>query len=104
MPLAFGTYYYQDNQGTWHEYTVTSNTSLDLSNNNVSITADDMKHATIKAYKQNGEELNDAFVVTGYSSNASNAYSTVQVRIEGQFKVADLQPITSGNPNSNNNK
>ena len=63
--------------------------SLDLVKEDVSITPEDMKGATIKAYNPAGEELDNAFVIDGYSSNASNAYSTVQVRIGGRFKVAD---------------
>ena len=54
----------------------------------MNITAEDMKHATIKAYDVNGNEVNNAFVIKGYSSNAQNSYSTVQVRIEGDFKVS----------------
>ena len=88
VPLAYGTYYYKDGSGNWQEYVVTTDTSLNL-DQDVAISAEDMKGATIKAYDVNGNELDNAFVVTGYSSNASNAYSTVQVRIGGRFKVAD---------------
>ena len=77
--------------------------SLELEKNDVNITAEDMKHATIKAYDVNGNEINDAFVIKGYSSNAQNAYSTVQVRIEGDFKVSTttVQPGWNENQNSN---
>ena len=90
VPLAYGTYYYKDAAGNWQAYEVTGNTSLDLTKNDVSIEPEDMKHATIKAYDKNGNELDNAFVVTGYSSNHATGLSTVQVRIEGRFKVANL--------------
>ena len=89
VPLAFGTYYYKDSNGNWKEYTVTESTSVDLEKDDVSITPEDMKKADIRAYNTRGEELNNAFVIDGYSSNAANGTSTVQVRIGGRFKVAD---------------
>ena len=90
VPLAYGTYYYKDpDTGAWIEYNVTTNTSLNLSTK-VSIDPEDMKHATIKAYDKNNNELDDAFVITGYSSNAHNDVSAVQVRVEGRFKVATV--------------
>lgn len=90
VPLAYGTYYYKDPEtGEMIEYTVTTNTSLNLSTN-VKIDPEDMKNATIKAYDKNNNELDDAFVITGYSSNAHNDISAVQVRIEGRFKVAEV--------------
>ena len=90
VPLAYGTYYYQDpSTGEMIEYNVTTNVSLNLSTK-VSINPEDMKHATIKAYDKNNNELDDAFVITGYSSNAHNDVSAVQVRVEGRFKVATV--------------
>ncbi len=96
VPLAYGTYYYKDSNGQWQEYSVTSVTTLKLEIPDVSITPEDMKHATIKAYDKKHNELDDAFTITGYSSNAHTNISTVQVRIEGNFKVADLD-YTGGN-------
>ena len=96
VPLAYGTYYYEDpDTHEMVEYNVTTNKTLDLSAA-VTINSEDMKHATIKAYDKNYKELNDAFVVNGYSSNAHTNISTNQVRIEGSFKVADLDPIPEG--------
>ena len=90
VPLAYGTYYYRDpDTGAMIEYNVTTNTTLNLSTK-VSIDPEDMKHATIKAYDKNNNELDDAFVITGYSSNAHNDVSAVQVRVEGRFKVAEV--------------
>ncbi|MBQ9046721.1 MAG: LPXTG cell wall anchor domain-containing protein, partial [Solobacterium sp.] len=89
VPLAYGTYYYQDSLGNWQEYKVTTNTTLHLEKDNIRITPEDMKKAEIKAFDINGIELNNAFVIDSYSSNQANGYSTVQVRIGGRFKVAD---------------
>ena len=43
-------------------------------------------------YSEKSGVLNDAFFVSGYSGNKENSVSTAQVRIEGSFKVADLDP------------
>ena len=129
VPLAYGKYYFdsartdlvtlQDKNGN----TVTEvNEShlVDLTmNERIGITADDMKGATIKTYKSvtgsdgrpsvdndgnliKGEELNDTFYITGYSANETTAYSTDQVRIEGSFKVADMNPTNWWDVNSAN--
>ena len=96
VPLAYGTYYYEDpDTHEMIEYEVVDNTTLDLGAD-VAFNSEDMKHATIKAYDKNNKELNDAFVITGYSSNAHTNISTVQVRIEGSFKVANLDPVPDG--------
>lgn len=119
VPLAYGKYYFdaaKTNLVTFTDkngYTVTEVTPdhlVDLTmNDRIGITADDMKTATIKTYKsvtdQNGRpavdaegnlvkgaELNDMYYITGYSANETTAYSTDQVRIEGSFKVADMNP------------
>ena len=49
VPLAYGTYYYKDENGNWKEYVVTTSKSLDLEQDKVRITPEDMKGATIKA-------------------------------------------------------
>ena len=91
VPLAYGTYYYKGADGQMHEYEVISDTTLELKNDKVRIEPEDMKHATISAYrKDDGTPLDNAFVVSGYSSNAHTEYSDIQVRIAGRFKVADL--------------
>ncbi len=90
IPLAYGTYYYAD--GT--KRVITTNTKVTLKKQNavnqddLKITAEDMKRATIAAFDKNGDELDDAFYITGFSQNASTNLSTAQVRIEGSFKVA----------------
>ncbi|MBP3896512.1 MAG: hypothetical protein J6D57_01570, partial [Mogibacterium sp.] len=53
----------------------------------------DIKRAAITAYTMDGDTavpLDDAFYITGYSANETTSYSTDQVRIEGSFKVANL--------------
>ena len=90
VPLAYGTYYLED--GT--EVHILTNTEVALKKENavdpeeLKITADDMKRATIMAYDKDGNELDDAFYITGFSQNATTNLSEVQVRIEGAFKVA----------------
>ena len=89
VPLAYGTYYYQDpNTGEWKEYVVDTNTTLALSEK-VVIDSEDMKHASIKAYDKDHKEVDNAFVITGYSSNAEYGDSSVQVRVQGSFKVSN---------------
>ena len=60
----------------------------------LNITTDDMKRATISAHDKNGNELSDAFYITGYSSNQQTDHSAVQVRMEGSFKVSTLGDYT----------
>lgn len=90
VPLAYGTYYKED--GTPVE--ITEDTSVVLHKQHATdpealkITSEDMKRATITAYDKDGNELDDAFYITGFSQNASTSLSTPQVRIEGSFKVA----------------
>ncbi len=65
----------------------------------VPITQNDIKKANITAYtKYKGytEYLNDVYEVTGYSGNAETSSDTPQVRLEGAFKVADMEPLPSG--------
>ena len=102
VPLAYGTYYYYDEDDTAHErphmlvVDRDHNVTLNLQKE-VGVTEDDIKKAEIRTYKiENGEQnyLDNTFYITGYSGNASNDISTAQVRIEGVFQVADLDPYT----------
>ena len=90
VPLAYGTYYKAD--GSKVEILTNTNVLLGpdqaVNSNDLKITAEDMKRAMITAYDKNGNELDDAFYITGFSQNASTSLSTPQVRIEGAFKVA----------------
>ena len=104
VPLAYGTYKYKDPEtGELREFTVTTSTSLNLSQK-VRITEDDIKEGTIDAYVKNADGSitykDNLFTITGYSSNEKTTYSTDQVRIEGNFKVADLDPVSLDECNS----
>ena len=95
VPLAYGIYY--DANGKEIKE-VTSPESLNLSSGVVGITMDDMKRAVITAYTKDADgkvtEIDNAFVVSGYSANESTAYSTQQVRIEGEFRTSTIAPVT----------
>ena len=105
VPLAYGIYYYKDGN-TWKKIIVGNNVedvadgaelaaqyinlTEKLAPAQVGITASDMKAATITAKDKNGNVVDNAFYITGYSANETTQWSTDQVRIEGSFKVANL--------------
>lgn len=102
IPLAYGKYY--DAEGN-EILNVIDNTKVTLTEDQVfwpegstvnplEITPEDMKRATIIARDKDGNELDDAFYITGFSQNAVTAYSTSQVRIDGKFLVSDLRNHT----------
>ncbi|MBR2260046.1 MAG: hypothetical protein IJ899_22470 [Blautia sp.] len=98
IPLAYGNYYGENGDSEDPIKVVTSNTKLELSKaqmvdpSQLKITSEDMKRATITAVRaDNGENLNDAFYITGFSGNVHTSLSADQVRIEGSFLVADLR-------------
>ena len=106
-PLIAGEYWYQVN-GEWRKLEVSKENpvTLNLEMDKVPIDADDMKKSVVTAYSAQSGLLNDAFYITGYSQNQQNSLSTVQVRLEGSFKVADLDPYYQyanrlGNDNDN---
>ncbi|MBE6128850.1 MAG: LPXTG cell wall anchor domain-containing protein [Erysipelotrichaceae bacterium] len=94
LPLARGTYYYKDENDQWVELVIDYDITLPLDAGDVRIQPDDMKHAAIKAYDKNGNELNDVFAITGFSANSTAPNDTPQVRIEGEFKVANIPDIS----------
>lgn len=108
LPLARGTYYYRDPNGTYtgpdgfkySTWEVTTDITLPLDASDVSITPDDMKRAHIDAVDSNHDVVHNAYVITGYSANTTASNDTAQVRIEGSFKVADLDPVEWYNANS----
>ena len=64
----------------------------------VPIKQEDLKKADITAYtewKGYREYLDDVYTVTGYSGNGETSSDTAQVRLEGSFKVADMEPAPS---------
>ena len=100
VPLAYGTYYWYDDNDTTHsnphELVVGKDHNLTLTlNKAVDVVENDLKKAELKTYRLDGDKqtyLDDTFYITGYTGNASNGLSTAQVRMEGVFKVADLDP------------
>ena len=97
IPLIYGTYYYKDSNDEWQKLVVDKDNPKSITvKQDLHVTQETMRNATIKAYKKDGSELDDAFVIMGYSSNsADNNANTVQVRIEGVFKVSTATLVTS---------
>ena len=98
IPLAYGNYYGEHGDSEAPIKVVSANTKLELSKDQMvdpsqlKITSDDMKRATITAVRADtGENLDDAFYITGFSGNVHTSLSADQVRIEGSFLVADLR-------------
>jgi len=114
VPLAYGKYY-GSTAGDAADpiLTVDDNIKIELSESELTdsdqlrITAEDMKRATVTASRlDNGKIIDDAFYITGYSGNVANGTSNDQVRIEGSFLVADLRDtdfeyVQKNNYNSN---
>lgn len=115
VPLAYGIYYYKDGND-WKKIIVGRNVVDDdsgipvearydnltekLEAAHVGITADDMKKAKIIAKDKSGNEVDNAFYITGYSANETTQWSTDQVRIEGSFKVSTIDPVNWWEANS----
>lgn len=99
VPLAYGDYY--DAYGNVI-FTSTEADHILTMTQTVPIEENDIKNATItaSAYAKNPDgtnstekvEVPEAFYVTGYSGNEENSASTKQIRTEGSFKVAYLEP------------
>ena len=99
-PLPRGTYY--DANGNVL-YTITKDNPKMISMQEpVPITKDDIKNADIIATDVNGNEIDNAFYITGYTGNQgdSNPDMPTQIRIEGSFIVAsDVKTQYSDNWN-----
>ena len=89
-PLAYGKYYDADGNMIL-EVTPDNDVTLELKKD-IDITQKDIKKATLKAYDKDGNEVDDAFYITGYSANEHTTHSADQVRMEGSFKVDTLDP------------
>ena len=88
VPLAYGDYYNAEGQVI---LTVSADNNITLHlKQNVDIDKYDIMGASLHAYDEDGNELNDAFYITGYSANQQNEHSPVQVRMAGSFKVDTL--------------
>ena len=106
VPLNQGVYQYRDAEtGELRDFNVSSNTTLSL-RQKVDITEEDIKKGTVEAYVEKADGTykykDNLFTITGYSTNEKTEYSTDQVRIEGNFKVADLQPRLEWNTRDSN--
>lgn len=101
IPLIYGTYYYKDSNDEWQKLTVNPGNPKSITvTKDLNVTQETMRNANIIAYDHNGDKLNDAYVISGYSSNsADNNDNTVQVRIEGVFKVSTAPMIDRVDPN-----
>ena len=106
VPLAYGSYRLAevdengDMTGNYREEPLIvsreNNVTLEVEKK-VPITVDDLKKADISAFTLNSDgsrkNKDDAYIVTGYSRNASTESDTSQIRLEGSFKVADLPRV-----------
>ena len=96
VALAYGEYhYYVDGEKRTLMVSPGNDVTLELKKDSIDITPEDMKTAEITAFSQKNGILDDAFYITGYSQNMRTDETdpaTAQVRIEGSFKVADLEP------------
>lgn len=101
IPLIYGTYYYKDSNDEWQKLVVNPGSPKSITvKQDLNVNQETMRNANIIAYDYNGNELNDAYVISGYSSNsADNNPNTVQVRIEGVFKVSTAPMINGVDPN-----
>lgn len=100
IPLAYGKYY---NANGEEVLTVTQYTDISVSKD-LDVNQDLLRNAKIIATDKNGDELDDAFCITGYSSNPKdNSDNSTQVRIEGMFKVSagTLPEPNQGNTDKN---
>ena len=101
VPLAYGKYYDENGEIVMD---VTSFRKLHLDEalvvdpDELVVTPEDMKNSSISAYLNDGTTLDDAFYITGYSANPTYLGESAQVRIEGAFKVAQLDGMTFSIP------
>lgn len=92
FPLAYGRYY-DENGKEILEVTPENDVTLELKKD-IDVTRDDIMNAGLTAYDKDGNELDDAYYISGYSANEHTTHSAVQVRMEGSFKVSTLDPYT----------
>ena len=101
IPLIYGTYYYKNSNDEWQKLVVNPGNPKSITvTKDLNVTQKTIRDATIIAYDSDGNELNNAYVIDGYSSNsADNNDNTVQVRIEGVFKVSTATINNDIDPN-----
>ena len=112
MPLAYGTYRLEEVDGNGEltgryrpnplEVTAENKVTIEV-RKKVDITEADIRNASITTTVKNGDtkvNIDNAYIVTGYSKNMANNQSAgnsiAQVRLEGNFKVANLDPVPWG--------
>lgn len=101
IPLAYGKYY---NSNGEEVLTVKEYTDISVSKD-LDVNQDLLRNAKIIATDKNGNILDDAFCITGYSSNPKdNSDNSTQVRIEGMFKVSAGTLPEPNRGNTDNNK
>ena len=101
MPLVAGKYY--DEYGNLVcEATKQNRLKGNLKADNINVDKDDIIAGTLVATDKNGNIVEDAFKITGYTSNSPTENSPYsQVRMEGSFKVDTLTPGGGGNYDEN---
>lgn len=100
-PLPGGTYYYENGETLVVDKANPKTLELSAS---PAITKEDIKNAELTATDKNGNTVDNAYYITGYSGNKGddneNPDKPTQIRIEGSFKVANniTVPYPTGNP------
>ena len=100
-PLPGGTYYYSNGETLVVDKANPKTLELSAS---PAITKEDIKNAELTATDKNGNTVDNAYYITGYSGNKGddneNPDKPTQIRIEGSFKVANniTVPYPTGNP------
>lgn len=119
MPLAFGKYRLQEIDETTGEpidgryraepLVINESNNMIMVQQDVYIDENDLRKASITTSTRNSNgsksNVNDAYIVTGYSKNTVEsddplANKVGQIRLEGRFKVADLDPVLAEEQNS----
>lgn len=107
FPLAYGKYYDKD-KNLLFEVTP-ENLKTITATQTIPVTKEDIMDATLTAYetvtgedgKDTLKKIDDAYYISGYSANDETGHSTVQVRMEGSFKVSTLGQYTGSYDRSN---
>ncbi len=112
VPLAYGRYKLElldeegQQTGTFRDDPLEVSRQNEVTievENVVDITQDDLRQADISTYTINNgsrQDIDNVYVVTGYSQNAEVSNDTAQIRLEGSFKVTDLPPVSQWQQNS----
>lgn len=100
LPLGYGTYYYEDGRTA---FIVSSDNPRTLVlEKDIVVGEKEIMKAEVEAIDKDGNEIPNAFYITGYSSNQETVLDPVQVRVDGIYKVDQLG-IYQGSGRSNDN-